>query len=280
MPFVERSAARIWWSASAEHVAGRDAVVLLMGLGCSADMWFRIAPELAHSHRVIVIDNRGVGRTKVGGAVIVHRIDAMADDVAAVLDDAGESSAHVVGFSMGGMVAQQFALTYPARTRTLSLLGTHPGAMHSVKADDAVIRLLFEKADVTPEQSLRTLRPYVYAQRTRDERIDEDHAMRLEYYPTAHGYRAQLYGIMAWSALRRLDRIRAPTLVVHGVEDALIPVANGRMLAQRIPGARLEELDHASHWLMTDQTDKTLGLLRSHLSHKPLRPRTTHPSPP
>jgi 3-oxoadipate enol-lactonase len=265
MPFVERGLARIWWSGSS-NADGRDAVVLLMGLGCSADMWFRIAPELARKYRVIVIDNRGVGRTRVRGAVVVHRIDAMADDVAAVLDEAGESSAHVVGFSMGGMVAQQFALSYPARTRSLALLGTHGGAVHSVKAHDAVIRLLLDKSTTSPEQSLRALRPYVYAQRTRDDRIDEDHEMRLEYYPTAHGYRAQLYGIMAWSAFRWLDRMQAPTLVVHGVEDDLVPVANGRMLAQRIPGARLEELDNASHWLMTDQTDKTLSLLRSHLS--------------
>jgi 3-oxoadipate enol-lactonase len=265
MPFVERGLARIWWNASS-NTDGREAVVLLMGLGCSCDMWFRVAPELAPGYRVIVIDNRGVGRTKVRDAVVVHRIDAMADDVAAALDDAGESSAHVVGFSMGGMVAQQFALSYPGRTRSLALLGTHAGAVHSVKAQDAVVRLLFEKSLASPEHSLHALRPYVYARRTRDERIGEDHAVRLDYYPTAHGYRAQLHGIMAWSAFRRLDRIRAPTLVVHGVEDGLIPVANGRMLAERIPGARLEELDDASHWLMTDQTDKTLSLLRSHFS--------------
>lgn len=265
MPFVERGLARIWWSASSD-ADGRDAVVLLMGLGCSSDMWFRVAPELARRYRVIVIDNRGVGRTKVRGAVVVHRVDAMADDVAAVLDEAGEPGAHVVGFSMGGMVAQQFALSYPARTRSLALLGTHAGAVQSVKANDAVIRLLFDKAIDEPERSLRALRPFVYARRTRDERIDEDHERRLDYYPTAHGYRAQLYGIMAWSAFHRLDRVRAPALVVHGVEDALVPVINARMLAERIPGARLEELDNASHWLMTDQTDKTLSLLRSHLS--------------
>ena len=105
-----------------------------------------------------------------------------------------------------------------------------------------------------------------YGRAARAARIDEDHAMRLEYYPTTSGYRAQLYGIMAWSAYLRLPRITAPTLVVHGVEDALVPVANGRMLAQRIPGARLEELHDASHWLMTDRTDATLDLLRSHLS--------------
>ena len=265
MPFVERGLARIWWSSSSE-ADGREAVVLLMGLGCSSDMWFRVAPELARKYSVIVIDNRGVGRTKVRGAVVVHRIDAMADDVAAVLDDAGESAAHIVGFSMGGMVAQQFALSHPQRVRSLALLGTHGGAVHSVKADEAVIRLVFDRATSSPEQSLRALRPHVYARRTREERIDEDARMRLEYYPTSHGYKAQLYGILAWSGLPRLARVRAPTLVIHGVEDALVPAANGRMLAERIPGAQLEELDDASHWLMTDRTDKTLSLLRSHLS--------------
>lgn len=270
MGFVERGAARVWWSASSE-ADGREAVVLLMGLGCSSDMWFRVAPELARRYRVIVLDNRGVGRTRVRGAV-VHRIDAMADDLAAVLDAAGEAAAHIVGFSMGGMIAQQFALAHPTRTRTLTLMATHGGAAHSVKADDAVLRLLFDKGRGTPEENLRSMRPHVYAERTSDERIDLDHERRLEYYPTLPGYQAQLYGLMAWSAFHRLGRVRAPTMVVHGLEDALIPVANGRMLAERIPGARLEELDRASHWLMTDRPEKTLSLLRSHLAPKPPHP--------
>jgi pimeloyl-ACP methyl ester carboxylesterase len=271
MPIADNGPARIWWNASAPKEDGREAVVLIMGLGCSCDMWFRVAPELARRIRVIVLDNRGVGRTRVNGIAVVHRIDAMADDVAAVLNAAGERAAHIAGFSMGGMVAQQFALDHPDRTLSLTLMGTHPGAVHAVKARDEVLRLLFDKRNLSPQQRLDAMRPYVYAHTTHDERIDRDHELRLEHDPTIRGYQAQLYGLMAWSAYHRLSRIAARTLVVHGLDDALIPPANGRMLADRIPNARHEELRDASHWLFTDQTEETLALLSAFLSNKKAR---------
>jgi 3-oxoadipate enol-lactonase len=270
LAFVERGSARIWWSASDTRAGEREALVLIMGLGCSSDMWFRIAPSMAQRHRVILIDNRGTGRSTVGGA-LVHRVDAMAGDVAAVMDAAGERSAHICGFSMGGMIAQEFALEFPERTLSLMLLGTHCGTVHSVKAGDKVLRLLFSKDSATPDDSLALMRPHVYAAATPAERIAEDHAIRLDYYPTLRGYQAQLYGLMAWSGYSRISSIEARTLVLHGLEDELIPPANGRMLAERIPGAHLEELKNASHWLKTDQTERTLALMKAFM-------RPAHPS--
>ena len=118
MAFVERpQGARIWWGSMGRG----EPVVMLMGLGCSSALWFRVAPRLARTHRVILIDNRGTGQTHVPGAV-VHRVPHMAADVAAVLDAAGEPDAHVIGFSMGGMIAQQVAVDFPHRVRSLALL--------------------------------------------------------------------------------------------------------------------------------------------------------------
>ena len=119
MAFVERDGARIYWNSLGQG----EPVVLVMGLGCSSAMWFRIAPGLARTHRVILLDNRGAGQTVVPHFV-VHRVSSMAADIGAVLDAAGEASAHVVGFSMGGMVSQQFAIDFPQRVRSLSLIGT------------------------------------------------------------------------------------------------------------------------------------------------------------
>jgi 3-oxoadipate enol-lactonase len=277
MAFVDRGNAQIWWTASGPK-DGREAVVLLMGLGCSSDMWFRVAPELSRRNRVIILDNRGVGRTRVTAAV-VHRVEAMAADVAAVLDAAGENAAHVCGFSMGGMIAQQFAIDHPERTLSLTLMGTHPGAVHGVKANTEVLNLLFDRRLSHPRKSLDAMRPYVYARTTSAARIATDHDVRLDYYPSLRGYQAQLYGLMAWSAYRQLPRIAARTLVIHGADDALVPAANGRILAERIPGARHEELRDASHWLFTDQTAKTLALMRGFLAPKKARRRTLQGAP-
>ena len=250
MAFVEHEGARVYWY----EIGKGEPVVLIMGLGCSAAMWFRLAPRLAQRHRVIMLDNRGAGRTEVQ-YFVTHRITSMARDVTAVLDAAGEATAHVLGFSMGGMIAQQLAIDRPGRIRSLTLLGTHCGGMHTVLADSKVTNLLFSKGSLTPEQALRVMQPYVYAPTTPASLIDEDHAVRLASYPSHRDYQAQLYGLMSWSSYSYLPRIRIPTLVIHGLEDRLIPPENGRLLARRIPDARLVELSNASHFAHTDQLE-------------------------
>lgn len=260
MPFVERHDARIYWNSLGQG----EPVVLIMGLGCSSAMWFRIAPPLARTHRVILLDNRGSGQTRTRSA-LVHRVPAMAADVAAVLDAAGETSAHVVGFSMGGMVAQQFAVDHPARLRSLTLLGTHPGSPWAVQAAGPVLRLLFEKAHMSAEDSLRQMRPHTYGRQTPDALFEEDALVRLANMPSARDYQAQLYGLIYWSVYSQLPRITAPTLVMHGLEDALIPPDNARLIASRIAQARLIELPSASHWLMTDASADCIEALQQHL---------------
>jgi pimeloyl-ACP methyl ester carboxylesterase len=260
MPFVGHNGARIHWSSLGQG----EPVVLVMGLGCSSAMWFRVAPRLARTHRVLLLDNRGSGQTHVAHFV-VHRVSHMAADVAAVLDAAGEASAHLVGFSMGGMIAQQFAIDFPQRVRSLALLGTHSGGAWATQADAPVRRLLFDKATMDPQHSLRAMRPYTYARETSDALFDEDALVRLANQPTTRDYQAQLYALIGWSAYLELPRFACPTLVMHGLQDRLIPPANARRTAERIPGARLIELPEASHWLMTDQNAQCLQALCEHI---------------
>ena len=94
--------------------------------------------------------------------------------------------------------------------------------------------------------------------------------MRLTNQPSARDYQAQLYALIGWSAYLDLPRFNCPTLVMHGLQDELIPPANARRTAERIRGAKLIELPDASHWLMTDQNAKVLAALREHIdTHSP-----------
>ncbi len=260
MAFVHRHDARIYWNSLGKG----EPVVLIMGLGCSSAMWFRVAPKLAQTHRVILVDNRGSGQTRAN-VTLVHRIAVMAEDVAAVIDAAGEPSAHLVGFSMGGMIAQQFAVDHPTKLRSLSLLGTHPGSPWAVQAESHVLRVLFDKAHLSAEESLRLMRPHTYGKSTPDQLFEEDALVRLANMPTTRDYQAQLYGLIYWSVYQQLPKITASTLVMHGLEDSLIPPANGRLIADRIPGAKLVELPSASHWLMTDANEVCISTLKQHL---------------
>jgi 3-oxoadipate enol-lactonase len=247
MPFAENQGARIYWD---ERGRG-DPLLLIMGLGYPCSLWHRARPELSQHFRTVALDNRGVGLSDVPPGP--YSIATMASDAAAVLDAAGVSSAHVFGVSMGGMIAQEFALQYPTRTRSLILGSTSAGGPSAVRAERNVSNILMARG-MTPQQARQAILPYIYDASTPRERIDEDVSLRQLCLPSPEGYMAQLQGILAWESYTRIAEITAPTLVIHGKSDALVPPGNGELIAERIPGAKLVLLEHASHLFLTDQT--------------------------
>jgi pimeloyl-ACP methyl ester carboxylesterase len=261
MPFVENQSAKIYWDEQGQGTP----LILIMGLGYPSVLWHRTRPALSQHFRTIALDNRGVGSSDVPPGP--YSIATMASDAAAVLDAAGVPRAHVFGVSMGGMIAQEFALQYPERTRALILGCTSPGGPSAVRAEKKVSDILFARG-MTLEQAREAMLPYIYDASTPREKIEEDLALRRRYLPTQAGYTAQLQAILAWQGYDRLSEIKAPTLVIHGNSDALVPPANGKLIAERIPSAKLVMLDHASHLFTTDQTEAAhhaiLEFLSSH----------------
>ena len=171
---------------------------------------------------------------------------------------------------MGGMIAQEFALQYPNRVLSLILGCTAAGGPHAVQAEPAAIQTLMRR-DLTPEESKEAIIPFIYDPGTSRGRIDEDMAIRMKWYPTPQGYMSQLQAIFGWESYSRLSQITAPTLVIHGETDRLIPPANAKLIAERIPGAKLVLIPHASHIFDTDQPDAThheiLNFLATQQSH-------------
>jgi 3-oxoadipate enol-lactonase len=246
MSFVENHGSKIYWD---EEGSG-EPLLLIMGLSYPSYMWHRTRPVLAKRHRTIALDNRGVGQSDAPPGA--YSIALMASDAAAVLDAARVQSAHVFGVSMGGMIAQEFALQYPDRVLSLILGCTAAGGPHAVQAEPAALQTLMRQG-MTPDQAKEAIIPFIYDAATPRERIDEDMAIRMKWYPTPQGYMGQLQGIMGWEAYSRIAQITAPTLVIHGETDRLVPSANGRLIAERIPGAKLVLIPHASHIFETDQ---------------------------
>jgi 3-oxoadipate enol-lactonase len=259
VPFVENQGTRIYWDEQGQGTP----VLLIMGLGYSSLLWHRIRPELARRFRTIAFDNRGVGLS--GAPPGPYSIPTMATDAAAVLDAAGIAQAQVFGVSMGGMIAQEFALQYPKRTRSLILGCTSPGGPAAARADRKVADVLFARG-MTWEQAREAALVYIYDAATPQEKINEDIRLRQTCLPTPEGYMAQLQGILAWEGYSRLPQITVPTLVIHGKSDALIPPENGQLIADRIPGATLVLIDHASHLFLTDQIELSLKVILDFLS--------------
>jgi 3-oxoadipate enol-lactonase len=171
MPFVENQGAKIYWDEQGQGAP----ILLIMGLGYASCMWHRARPMLAQQYRTLAFDNRGVGLSDVPPGP--YSIATMAADAAAVLDAAGVPSAHVFGVSMGGMVAQEFALQFPARTRSLILGCTSPGGSSAIRAESKVIDILLVRG-MTPEQARTAILPHIYDASTLQELIDEDVNLR------------------------------------------------------------------------------------------------------
>jgi 3-oxoadipate enol-lactonase len=229
-------------------------VLLVMGLGMNATGWWRTVPVLARSHRVLAFDNRGMGRS--GKPPGPYTMDELADDAVAVLDAAGEPAAHVYGISLGGMIAQHIALRHPDRVRGLVLGATTAGGELVAAADPVTLAFFFRRADMPPDEAVWASVPYNYGPATRAhhaQRIGEDIAQRLRYPVEPEPYKAQLAAAAGHDTSARLGEIRAPTLIVHGEQDRMVPVANGERLAARIPGARLKTYPGAGHLYTTDE---------------------------
>ncbi len=184
-------------------------LLLIQGLGYPADLWFRLLPFLTPHHRVITFDNRGFGRNAdldVAGLTI----EQMADDAASLIEESAEASAHVLGTSLGGIVAQELALRHPSLVRKLVLLSTHTADEHAVPAADAVLEMLATRSALPGEASLRASVPYAYATSTSTAHIDEDITYRARWMPDSAAYDAQLAAAEsyrgAWERLRIASR--------------------------------------------------------------------------
>jgi len=249
MPYATNLGTRIYWE---EHGRG-EPVLAIMGLSFPLDMWHRTAPFLSKYFRVILFDNRGVGRSDVPrGPYLIRR---MASDAACVLDAAGLKSAHVMGASMGGMIAQELALGWPERVRSLLLGCTWCGGLRAARPDLKFLRNMRDYENMSPEQKMRAFIPLLYNPLTPRARIDEDIAVRMRHVPTPRGYYSQLAGTLLWNSWRRLPRIQQPVKIVHGEIDRLIPVANAHILASRLPNSTTYVIPGAGHVFTTDATE-------------------------
>ena len=257
MKVVDRpDGARIAWY---DEGSG-SAVLLVMGLAYPAAAWFRQVPVLAQQHRVLTVDNRGAGGSAdAPGAP--YTVELMAEDCLAVLDAAGVDRVHLVGISMGGLVAQELGLSHPDRVRSLTLMSTHPGSAHAVTPPE-VLEFLTERAGMPAEERGEFSIPFNYHPMTGRDLIQQDWQARAAGTAGPEGYAAQL-GTAQWSGYERLPGMTVPTLVVHGAQDRLVVPENGERIAAALPDAKLVLVEGANHVLTTDRADEVNALLLS-----------------
>jgi len=230
-------------------------LLMIMGLGASSAVWdAELVQELARDFRVITFDNRGTGQSDKPDAP--YSIGMFADDAAAVLEGLKIPRAHIFGVSMGGMIAQEFALRHAPRTATLTLGCTSPGGKHAVPPPAESLKVLTApRVGVAPEEVIRRGWPLAFtAGYIAEHRAElEARIPRLLEHPTPpFAFQRQLEGTYTLSTWDRLGQIKAPTLVITGGDDVLIPARNSELLAERIPGAKLHIIPKAGHGFTTE----------------------------
>ena len=249
-----------------------EPLILISGYAGSSALWTLSTPIFSKEYRVVVFDNRGTGRSDKPD--VPYTMETMADDVVGLLDTIGINAAHVCGISLGGFIAQNLVLRHPKRVISLVLACTHHGGTHLIAADaEAVGRLFdFERTQkLTPEENLRELLPLLCSQQFIDNNpdiIEQFVANRTEYPTPINVLIRQREAMAGHDTYDRLPEINAPTLVISGDADTLIPVANSRLLADRIRDAELVILENMGHGFMFEAADefhkKMLDFLRRH----------------
>lgn len=219
-------------------------LVLLEGMGGDIPGWRRNIPTLSSRYLVVAHDLRGNGKTESPDAPMA--IATFVEDTVALMDHLGLEAAHLYGQSLGGMVAQEMALSYPERVRSLVLACTHAGVDRAARPG--------KDARVPKDRPYLALYSESFA-REHPDHVAEDILVGSQNPQPAWAGRRQWEGMQAWSAWDRLPLIRAKALVLHGTEDRLIPVENAVMLAERIPGAELVLLEGAGHVYHSEQPE-------------------------
>ncbi len=242
-----------------EEQGQSDALLLMMGTGADRRFWSGQVPAYAEHYRTIVYDSRGVGRSSVPEDPTTCSMAVMADDAAALLDTLDIESAHISGLSLGSTVAQEMCLRHPARVKTAQLHGTWG------RSDEWFIRMIETLEEPVKHGDMKTFIRYALMWITSPAFLDsQPEAVKgmeeafLAEPPDPRGVLGHIHADKTHDVLDRLGEISCPTLVTAGEVDIQVPPRYGKVVAERISGAKYHEFrgPHASHLACVEMVDE------------------------
>ena len=242
-------------------------LLLLHGLQGDLSNFFGLLPGLAAHHRVLVFDQRGSGWSAKPAQP--YSMALYAGDAVRLMDALGIGSTHVLGMSMGGMIAQEFALRHPDRLRGLVLGCTTPGGPRAAKLESAAREHTYDTADLSAEERARRLAAAGFTDtflQANPQVLDALIAARRERPLDVSALQRRMAAIDAHDTFDRLEGIKAPTLVLTGRPDNIINADNSRLLAERIPQARFEVIEPAGHLFWLESPAATLDRVLAFLA--------------
>lgn len=245
-----------------------SAVLLVMGLGMQGRVWEPQVKDLSADHRVVMFDNRGIGKSdRLHGRPTIRDF---ADDAARVADAAGFERFHLVGVSLGGMISQELALRAPHRVRSLTLIATHPGGpfgvLPHVEGLTAFVRSLMGSRDARVRALQKVLYPPEFLAKVDKAQLDARMKLQVGDRAAPRTLAAQLFAVVRHDTRSRLAGIIAPTLVIRPDKDILVRPAHSDILARGIPGARLMPVPEAGHGVTFQSAKLVSDAIRAHVA--------------
>jgi len=274
MPRVTRDGVSLYY----EYDTGegdRETVVFIEGLGVGRWLWAFQRDAVGERFDVLLPDNRGSGQSEAALPPLIPRlprslrlllftklagysIEGLTADLEAVLADAGVEDVHVVGASMGGMIAQQYALDYD-RARSLALLCTTHGGPEAAPIPDETLETIFNVPEDADERETMRHRmgPAISDDlaETDPELVEQILDWRLDQDAGEAARESQAAAGANFDVSDRVAEVDLPTLILHGTADRVVPVENGKLLAAKIPNSRLELIDGGSHLFMIEDAE-------------------------
>jgi pimeloyl-ACP methyl ester carboxylesterase len=240
-----------------------DPLALIMGFSGSGRAWGdAFLKNIERRFQTVVIDNRGTGESDKPDQP--WTLTDMANDVAAVLDHAKIPRAHIYGISMGGMIAQEFALQHASRVRGLVLGCTNSGMKHSVPANPEDVSKLMPQPGKPPEEQARIAFSAAcgtaFLNSAHGQEVLNQMIADMGKYPITpmHTFMRQFGAIQAFDSFDKLGEIKAPTMVIHGDDDKIVPSKNAEILHNGIHGSKLHILKGAGHMFFWEAPDESV----------------------
>ena len=237
-------------------------LLLVMGLGGSIELWDPFVDAI-EGRETIAYDAPGTGESDVPRRPLrMRKLAALAEGLVSGL---GYNRVDVLGVSLGGAVAQQLAFQAPQRVGRLILAATACG-LGAVPGNPLVLAMLLTPYRYYSKRYLNLVAPFLYGGGARRRSLmDQQAAARLHRPPSLRGYYMQMMATVGWSSLRFLGKIQQPTLVMAGDDDPIVPLTNGRILARRIPDARLHVVKGGGHLFLLDRARESAAVIQQFL---------------
>ncbi len=243
-------------------------LVMIQGLGYSSRFWFEQVPELQKKFELVLFDNRDVGKSEILDQG--YQIKDMARDVKGLVDELDLGRVNVLGLSMGGYIAQHFALEWPGLTDKMILVSTHAGGPEYLAETGDLWEEILDVEGLTVREVYRKGYRYSVSEEffADEETIEGLIDMKVEDAQPQDAYQRQFQAASEFDLSDRLNEIEAETLIIAGKEDRVVPTKFAEKLKEEIPNAGLQVVEGAAHLVHLEKPEKLNSLVIDFLSDR------------